>query len=116
MPKNSCNNCGMLLNPEQQNCPKCDEHRCAKNHKQTLSVDIAHGRQTLAQAEQQLDQAIENAIAEQFGNLKIIVGRGLIREEIRRSLDAAQWQNRIRDYQPEKNNQGAYIIQMPPYH
>jgi len=110
----SCTNCGMLLNPENTNCPKCDEHRYAKNRKLTLSIDIAHARQTLAQAEQQLDQAIEQAMTEQFGNLKIIVGRGLIRDEIHRSLDAAQWQNRIRDYQPEKYNQGAYVIQMHP--
>lgn len=116
MPKDSCHNCGMSIQPEELHCPKCDEHRYAKNHKQTLSIDIAHGRRTLAQAEQQLDQAIENAIAEQFGYLKIIVGRGLIREEIHRSLDAAQWQGQIREYQPEKNNLGAYIIQMHSYH
>ena len=116
MPKDSCNNCGMLIQPEELHCPKCDHHRYTKNHKKTLSIDIAHGRQTLAQAEQQLDQAIEKAIAEQFGKLKLIVGRGLIRGEIRHSLDAAQWQDRIREYQPEKNNLGAYIIQMHSCH
>jgi len=52
MPKDSCNNCGMLIQPEELHCPKCDEHRYTKNHKKTLSIDIAHGRQTLAQAEQ----------------------------------------------------------------
>ena len=112
MARDSCNGCGMQLNSEDIICPKCDEHRFAKNHGQTLSIDIAHGRQTLAQAETQLDGAIDQAIQEQFGKLKIIVGRGLIREEIGRSLDAAKWQGRIRDYQPERNNQGAYIIQM----
>ena len=102
----------MQLKAEALNCPKCDTHRYAHNRTKTLIVDIAHNRQSLAQSELQLDRAIEQAQQQEFGALKIIVGRGLIQQEIRRSLDTAQWQNRIRDFQSEPNNPGAYIIQM----
>jgi DNA-nicking Smr family endonuclease len=102
----------MVLAPEDVHCPKCDEHRYAKNRNKTFSVDIAHNMQTVAQAEQQLDNAIRKARDEKFGRLKIIVGRGIIQTEIRRSLDAAQLQNRIRDYRVEENNEGAYLIRM----
>ena len=107
-----CDNCGMALSPQDIHCPKCDEHRYAKNRKQSFSVDIAHDMQTVAQAEQQLDDALRKARKEKFGSLKIIVGRGIIRKEIRRTLDTAQWQNRIRDYQVEKHNEGAYLIRL----
>lgn len=102
----------MALTPEDIHCPKCDEHRYAKNRNKTFNVDIAHNMQTLIQAEQQLDNAIRQAREEKFGKLKIIVGRGIIRQEIRRSLDAALWQNRIRDYHPEEGNDGAYILRL----
>ena len=112
MATSTCHHCGMQLDSEQLHCPKCDTGRYAQNHTQTLVVDIAHNRQSLAQSEAQLDQAIKQARQEEFSALKIIVGRGLIRQEIRRSLDTALWQNRIRDFQSEPNNPGAYIIQM----
>jgi hypothetical protein len=104
----------MHMTPQDIHCPKCDEHRYAQNRKKTLSIDIAHDMQTLIQAEQQFDAAIRQAREEQYGKLKLIVGRGRIRQEIRRSLDTAQWQNRIRSYKPEDNNDGAYILLLPP--
>ena len=104
----------MQLGTEDIHCPKCDEHRYAKNRTKTLVVDIAHNRQRLEQAEFQLDKAIDQAIAENFGALKVIVGGGIIRQEIPKSLDAALWQKRIGDYQPEDKNAGAYIIQLKP--
>lgn len=109
-----CDNCGMLLSPEDIHCPKCDTHRYAKNRKRMLSVDIAHNMQTLEQAEQQLDNAIREARKKQFGKLRVIVGRGIIRKEIRLSLDTAQWQQRIRSYQTEPYNEGAYILHLSP--
>lgn len=114
MPASECYNCGMILLPDDVHCPKCDEHRYAKNHKKTHSVDIAHNLQTVAQAEQQLDMAIRRAREQQFGKLRVVVGRGIIQKEIRRSLDAAQWQNRIRDYQVEPGNEGAYLLRLQP--
>lgn len=114
MSKQECDNCGMLLTPEDIHCPKCDEHRYAKNKKKTSSVDIAHNLQTVAQAEQQLDIAIREARDQQFGKLRVVVGRGIIRKEIQRSLDTAVWQQRIRDYQVEEHNEGAYILRLEP--
>ncbi|MBT5332235.1 MAG: hypothetical protein HOL48_10700 [Porticoccaceae bacterium] len=112
MARDECDNCGMRLTPEDTHCPKCDEHRYAKNAKKTFSVDIAHNLQTVSQAEQQLDIAIREARDQQFGKLRVVVGRGIIRREIRRSLDTAVWQHRIRDYQVEENNEGAYILRL----
>ena len=102
----------MQMSPEEMHCAKCDQHRFAKNRGKTLRIDIAHNRQKLHQAEYQLDRAIDQANTEKFSTLKIIVGRGLIRDEIRRSLDNALWQKRIKDYRLEEHNAGAYILKM----
>lgn len=108
-----CANCGMDVAGALHYCPKCDVPRYAHNRRKVLSADIAHDGQTLADAERQLDALLRQAAIQNFGRVRIITGRGLISQEILRTLDAALWQERIREYRHEEHNPGALIIQMP---
>jgi len=77
-----CHSCGMYIDESLSECPKCDAGVYAHNHAETITVDIAHNRQSVAQASTQFYDALESATLQQFGKLRIIVGSGLIKNDI----------------------------------
>lgn len=113
MPKtHSCFLCGMQFPDTNRNCPKCDYGRYDQNHSKRLSADIAHNLQTVNQATQQFYDLLAQAKREKYGELRIVVGGGLINKEIGRLLEAEQWKNQFKSFDYDKGNNGAYLIKL----
>ena len=106
----SCQQCGMEYPEQYRNCPKCDYGRFEQNADQSFSVDIAHNMQTLLQAEQQFYDALAQAVRENYAQLRLVVGGGLINREAERWLQAELWKERITSFQHEQGNSGAYLV------
>lgn len=107
-----CFKCGMSYDASETHCPKCDFGRFEQNRGQQFSVDIAHNRQTVETAVQQFYSALEQAGREQYSELEIIVGGGLINREIASTLEAEVWKGSIRSFRQEPHNRGAYILKL----
>lgn len=108
----TCGNCGMAAEGGAPRCPKCDFPRHGENSSRTVTVDIAHTGQTLKEAELLLIEAIDSASRERYGWLRVITGRGLINRETPTMLETAQWQGKIRGYELEEHNPGAFLIRL----
>jgi len=93
-------------------CPKCDYGRFEQNRGQLVSVDIAHNLQTVEIAAQQFYSALAQARREQYSELEVVVGGGLIKREIAGILEAEVWKESIREFWQEPRNRGAYILKL----
>ncbi|MFX4227606.1 MAG: hypothetical protein ACFHHU_06900 [Porticoccaceae bacterium] len=102
----------MSYDASETHCPKCDFGRFEQNRGQLFSVDIAHNRQTVEVAIQQLYSALVQAGREQYSELEVIVGGGLINREIAVILEAEVWKGSIRSFRQEPLNRGAYILKL----
>jgi predicted ATP-dependent serine protease len=107
-----CHQCGMSYSSASDRCPKCDYGRFEHNKSQRMVVDIAHNRQTVDIATQQFYEALDRAKRELFFELEVIVGGGLINEEIAHLLETEVWRETIRNYRQEPHNRGAYILRL----
>lgn len=77
-----------------------------------MVVDIAHNHQTIETATQEFYDALAQARQEQYSELEVIVGGGLINQEIASILEAEVWRESIRSYRQEPHNRGAYILKL----
>jgi len=107
-----CFQCGMNYPDNEKRCPKCDFGRFEQNRGAMTSVDIAHNLQTVDQATQEFYSALAQAKRDCYSELEIIVGGGLINQEISKILDAEVWKNSIKKYWQEPHNRGAYILKL----
>lgn len=105
-----CPECGMVIDITLTTCPKCDFNLRLINRDKTIMVDIAHHHETVEQAIEKLNDFITKAKDENYGHLKIIVGNGLIREEIKRLLPYYQEIGKISGYTTDGFNRGAFNL------
>src|SRR5690554_3654867 len=63
-------------------CPKCDGRLFRQSDGSVLTRDIAHGGETVVEALAKLDDSLEQAWRGYCRALRVIVGGGLIREEV----------------------------------
>lgn len=102
----------MGFDPESGRCPKCDFGIYEQNRKLTYTRDIAHSRQTVEQATHQFYVAMEIARQQEYGNLRLIVGGGLIKAEVGQLLETEKWRGNIQRFELERPNTGAYLIKL----
>lgn len=93
-------------------CPKCDYGIFEQNRGKTFSRDIAHNHQTIEQATREFYSALDRARSESYGQLRLIVGGGLIKEEVGQLLETEKWRGNIQRYELEHPNTGAYLIRL----
>lgn len=93
-------------------CPKCDFERGAENLNRTLTVDVAHNRQTVMEAITQFETALENAVNHKYGYLRIIVGGAKIRDEIERNLSQKKELGTLATFGLEPKNNGCFLIKL----
>ena len=93
-------------------CPKCDFGRYQQNSDQCISVDIAHNQQTVAQATQAFYEALAQAKRENYGELRLIVGGGLINKRVGQLLEAERHKKQINQFDHEAFNKGAYLVKL----
>lgn len=116
-----CLHCGMLhlvslpdFNERaiEQYCDKCDSPLFRQSDGSTLTVDIAHHRETVAQALQKLESALTEGWHGYAGQVRLIVGGGAIREAVLAELYFQQSKNRILNVFEEDGNRGAVGVKI----
>lgn len=108
----SCLDCGMILDEHVKHCPKCDNVIDQQTDGSTITVDIAHQGETVRAALMKLDRELELGRSGIAKNLRFIVGTGLIREEVLRTLNDLQRRSAIIRFNAEAHNPGAIVIQI----
>ena len=101
-----------VFSDQDSQCPKCDYGAFDQNRAAILTEDIAHSRQTVAQASTQFYQLLDKAKRENYGKLRLIVGGGKIKQEIGDLLDSEIWRGNIKRYQLDNPNTGAYLVKL----
>jgi hypothetical protein len=116
-----CLLCGMLHvvslpdfeeRASQQCCDKCDSPLFGQSDGSTLTVDIAHHRETVAQALQKLESALTAGWHGYAGQVRLIVGGGAIREAVLAELYFQQSKNRILSFIEEGGNRGSLLVRI----
>jgi DNA-directed RNA polymerase subunit RPC12/RpoP len=114
-----CLNCGMHVAaatidlehlPPQVRCPKCDGNLYLQTDGSCLTRDIAHNRETVNRAMDKLDQCLTEAWSGYAASVRLVVGGGLIREQILGQLLYYRDQGRVRDFREDSPNRGAIVV------
>jgi hypothetical protein len=95
--------------PPRLNCVKCDENLYLQHDGRFLSRDIAHGHETVARALEKLDDVLLDGWRGYYRGVRIIVGGGLIREEVLRQLHYYGQRGIVRGYREDSPNRGAIV-------
>jgi hypothetical protein len=111
-----CLNCGMHVNARDRRCPKCDNHLDAQTDGSTITVDIAHHGERVRDALQKMNSEVKHARAGVAQYLRLIVGSGVIREEVMMSLRDLEFRKVIIRADFESENSGAILVQLKPGH
>ena len=107
-----CLNCGMHVGGHDTTCPKCDNDLTSQHNGSTVTIDIAHQGETVREAMRKLDAAIDRESQGYAQYLRVVVGTGLIREEVTGTLYARARSGRVADVEPEPGNRGAILIKL----
>jgi len=91
-------------------CPKCDWHPQADNPNKTMEVDIGHNEQTVPEALGEFERALAKAHRQQYGQLRVIVGRRQINRALRPVLETQKRKGRLRSFMLE--NPGSYLLRL----
>lgn len=78
----------------------------------TETRDIAHHGETVREALVKLDNAIDSARQGYARYLRVIVGTGLIRDEVAATLKAMVRTGSILNFKPAPGNRGAFLIEL----
>ena len=95
--------------PPRLICPKCDQNLYLQHDGSCLTRDIAHQRETVARALEKLDHLLLDGWKGYCRTVRIIVGGGLIRENVLGQLHYYERQGIIRDYREDAPNHGAIV-------
>ena len=92
-------------------CAKCDNPLWSQGDGSTLTVDIAHQRETVQQALVKFTDALNRCWQQSHASqLRLIVGGGLIREAVLGELFFLHSKGTILDFSEE--NRGAVLVQV----
>jgi DNA-nicking Smr family endonuclease len=91
-------------------CPKCDGELDAQSDGTVLHGDIAHQRETLPIAMQKLAEILAEGRAGHALGVRLVVGRGLIRDEAMRQLSWLAMRGEILEFDHDAGNTGAIFV------
>ena len=100
----------MAIMMDEQFCPKCDSEIRLQSDGSVLTQDIAHQGERVSEAVAKLDELMRDGYAGRTAKLRLIVGSGLIREEINIVLGGYLFRKEIIAFAQEGRNQGAIIV------
>lgn len=98
--------------PPRLQCLKCDSDLYAQSDGSCLTCDIAHQRETVAQALRKLDAALLRAWSGTARQLRLVVGGGAIRAEVLGQLQLYQQRGYLLDHAEESPNRGAILVEI----
>jgi len=97
-----------------ERCLKCDAVLILQSDGSTHTCDIAHGNETVDQALAKLHQHLNFAINNYTRRVRLIVGGGLIKEEVQGLLYFYQQQGYIVSYAVDSRNAGTINVNIRP--
>ena len=77
-----------------------------------MTYDIAHHGERVRDALMKLQDLVDELRASPTGNLRLIVGHGLIKEEVQHTLATMLFRKDILDFSQDGRNTGAFIIRL----
>lgn len=108
----TCLECGMSVSDSMLSCPKCDNPLNLQHDGSTITVDIAHQGERVSEALQKMQSEIELAGKGVAMNIRLIVGSGLIRDEVVLALRDLKFRGDIKDFEAEPFNAGALLVKL----
>lgn len=115
-----CQNCGMAHTQPPGDivdrhleplCIKCDSPLWSSSDGSTVTADIAHHRETVAEAQIKFRQVLNQSWQQSHAaTLRLIVGGGLIRDAVLAELFYLRQQGTVLGYEDE--NRGAILVQI----
>jgi len=110
--KRKCLNCGMATFPDQKRCLKCDDMLGSQSDGSTVTVDIAHQGERVRDAVLKLENLLVELQSDNTSYLRLIVGSGLIRDEITYTLDTLLHRKEILSFDQDGRNSGAILVHL----
>lgn len=107
-----CLNCGMSFSEDMRYCPKCDNALELQHDGSTVTVDIAHDGERVREALGKMQAEIDLARKDVVMCLRLVVGSGLIREEVLLALRDLKFRGEVKDFDLEPNNQGTVLVRL----
>jgi hypothetical protein len=107
-----CLECGMSVSEDMSYCPKCDNALDLQHDGSTITVDIAHNGERVSEALQKMQSEIDLARKGVARNIRLVVGSGLIRDEVLLVLRDLEFRGDIKDFEPEFFNTGAVLVRL----
>jgi DNA-directed RNA polymerase subunit RPC12/RpoP len=119
MAERRCLNCGMSVTaprfdldqaPPRLKCPKCDQNLYRQHDGRYLTRDIAHSHETVVRALEKLSDALLDGWRGYYRGVRLIVGGGLIRNEVLGQLRYYEQRGIVRDFREDSPNRGAIVV------
>ncbi len=107
-----CLDCGMSFGDDTPFCPKCDNALDLQHDGSTITVDIAHGGERVNEALRKMQSEIDLARKGVAMCIRLVVGSGLIREEVLLALRDLEFRGDIKDFDLESPNAGAVLVRL----
>ncbi|MFT5843778.1 MAG: hypothetical protein ACI80L_002579 [Pseudohongiellaceae bacterium] len=107
-----CLDCGMSVDEAMLYCPKCDNALNLQHDGSTVTVDIAHQGERVSEALQKMQSEIDLARKGVAKCIRLVVGSGLIRDEVLLVLRDLRFRGDIMGFEPEAFNAGAVIVRL----
>jgi hypothetical protein len=95
--------------PPRLRCKKCDAELYRQHDGSSLARDIAHHRETTTQALAKLDELLLDGWRGYCRSVRIVVGGGLIREQVLAQLRYYRERGTVREYDEDGRNRGAIV-------
>jgi hypothetical protein len=95
--------------PRTLACPKCDANVYLQHDGTLLTGDVAHRRETIGRALEKLDELLLEGWRGYYKGVRIVVGGGSIREEVRAQLRHYAGRGIVREHRDESANPGAIV-------
>ena len=107
-----CLDCGMSVSETMRYCPKCDNALNLQHDGSTVTVDIAHQGERVSEALQKMQSEIDLARKGVAKCIRLVVGSGLIRDEVLLVLRDLSFRGDILGFEPESFNAGAVMVRL----
>jgi len=107
-----CLNCGMSVSATLSSCPKCDNALNLQHDGSTITVDIAHQGERVSEALRKMQREIDLARQGVAMSIRLVVGSGLIREEVLLALRDLKFRGDIIEFDSESSNGGAVLVRL----
>ena len=107
-----CLDCGMSFSAGTSYCPKCDNALDQQHDGSTITVDIAHGGETVREALRKMENEVDMARKDVATFIRLIVGSGRIRDEVLLALRDLRFRGDVQDFDLESSNGGSVLVRL----